>query len=298
MVAMLVAAGLAALYLLNGRESSQHDGRPTTGDPAFPFPALSTGRTAALEPGTHTATTERLANPLERSADLRATFEQYKSSKNASERNIALRAWTACFPAFTAPDGQAVTLENVTRGLPRDARNYPLRVDAYRSLLGRCKRFLDLSHDDIVAESREQENAWNAGDARSPGESALQSFNAGKVDESRSAVRSILASGDAYAIGSMSELVADAESPLPRTSLSPALRSLAFSVAACELGLECGPGSLTALLLCANNGACEGGVVDRYLSELPDQAEYDAVLQESRRVIDAVKANDMSVLGF
>ncbi|GAC1316242.1 MAG: hypothetical protein NVS3B11_01320 [Collimonas sp.] len=297
---MVLTVCLAAWHLLGGHDPEQQNSDSDIGNLTFPIQAPSadqTGIQAVPEPDTLAGSTERVANPLERSADLRAAFEQYKSSKNTLERNIALRAWTACFPTFTAPQGQTVTLDGITRGLSPQALNYAERIDAYRGLLGRCKNFLDLPHDAIVSQSEQLQNTWNAGEARSPGERALQYFNAGKIGEAKSAARAIIASKDAYGISSLSELIpyfgTQAAGGVP-----PELRSMAFSVAACELGLECGPTSLTALLLCANNGACEGSVVDRYLSELPGQADRDAVLQESQRVIKAIRTDDMPALGL
>jgi len=300
---VVLTACAAALYLLSSHEPEPQNKRSDIGNLTFPIRELVPGQTrssADSDPNALVAVTDRLVNPLEHSTDLRANFEQNKNSKNATERSIALRAWTACFPTFTAPQGQTVTLDNVTRGLSRQTPNYPERLDAYRSLLGRCKNFLDLPHDDIVSQSQQLENARNVGEVSSPGESALRYLNAGKVDDAKLAARAIIASKDAYAISSLSEFiaVADADTPAASGHARPELRSMAFSVAACQLGLECGPNSLTALLLCANSGACTGSVVDRYLSELPNQVDRDAVLRESQRVIDAIRANDMPALGL
>lgn len=301
LVVTAVMICMAVLYFVNSHDPSSQKRQTDIGNLTFPIQAHIPGQArffAGSEPNPFVTVTERLANPLERSPDLRVNFEQNKNSKNPTERNIALRAWTACFPHFTAPQGQAVTLDSVTKGLSRQAPNYSERVDAYRSLLGRCKNFLDLPHDDIVLQSQQLENFRNTGEAQSPGELARQYLNAGKMNEAKAVARSIITSKDAYAINSLSEFIADMTASAASVHADPELRSMAFSIAACQLGLECGSDSLTALLLCANNGACTGSVVDRYLSELPSQPDRDVVLRESRRVIDAIRENDMSALGL
>ena len=153
---------------------------------------------------------------------------------------------------------------------------------------------------EIVSQSQQLDNARSSGELQSPGDTALRLLNAGKATEAKAAARAIIASRDPYAISSLSQYVAAAGATVPVTAgAAPAeLRSIGFSIAACKLGLECGPGSLTALLLCANSGECAGSVADRYLSELSSQAERDAVLKESARVIDAIRSGDMAALAL
>jgi hypothetical protein len=45
------------------------------------------------------------------------------------------------------------------------------------------------------------------------------------------------------------------------------VRDAALAVVACDLGLDCGPGSLLAIQLCAMHARCSGDVIDRTLAD-------------------------------
>ncbi len=61
--------------------------------------ALVSGKKIETQnPSSYFGLTEKLANPLERSDDLRRIYEYYKSSRDPVERYIAQRAWSACAP--------------------------------------------------------------------------------------------------------------------------------------------------------------------------------------------------------
>jgi hypothetical protein len=242
-----------------------------------------------------TGSTQRLANPLERAADLRSVYERFRRSDSPAERNVAYRAWTACFPTFLAPAGQPVTLEAATRPLPPSAPNAARRIDAYRELFDRCHAFFDLPHDEIVAESLRQKNVWQSGLARAEGERVLQRFRQGDVRGAVFEARDIIASGDAYAIFSLHDfMLRYLSSPADR----PDARALAFYLVPCELGMECGPESLTALQLCAGKGECSGSVAERYAHAFSAQVDRDALFAESRHVADAIRGGDFAALGL
>ena len=232
----------------------------------------------------------QLANALERAPDLRRVFDRYKASGDPAERSAAYRAWSACYPAFIAPAGEPVTLEMVTRALPRNAPDHAERVEAYRSLLGRCKEFFDLDRDGVMAEMRRQKAAWQ--ESR-----ALRSLEQGDVAGAVREARAVIASGDAYAIFSLAGFM-ERYLKQEREASQPDIRALAFYLAPCELGLECGPDSLTALLLCANRGECEGTVADRYAHSFAGQVDREDVLRESRSVAAAIRAGDLKALGL
>jgi hypothetical protein len=245
----------------------------------------------------------QLANVLERAPDLRSVFERYKDSADVTERNAAYRAWSACYPTFIAPAGQPVTLDMVTHALPRGAPDHAERIEAYRSLLGRCKAFFNLDRDSVVAQTEAQQAAWQSGRARAPGELALQHLEQGDAAGAVREARAAIASGDAYAIYSLRDFMArhlkrqgDADGNAPPAQ--PELRALAFYLAPCELGMECGPDSLTALQLCANRGECSGTVAERYAHSFAGQVDRDTLLRESSRVAAAIRAGDLMALGL
>jgi hypothetical protein len=76
------------------------------------------------------------------------------------------------------------------------------------------------------------------------------------------------------------------------------LKSLALSVVACELGLDCGEQSLTALQLCPHSGYCNGGVIDRYAQSLPHPTDRERLTEESRRVAAAIASGVLKALGL
>jgi hypothetical protein len=143
---------------------------------------------------------------------------------------------------------------------------------------------------------------WTTGQGRNPGDVASAVLAAGNVAQAMSAARSIIESGDPYAIKSLNGFmfhVFDRKNlAKPDIVVRPDIRSLAFSVAACQLGLACGPLSLQALQMCATVGQCNGDVVERLLGSLPERAERLALLREGRRLADAIRAENYSTLGM
>ena len=273
-------------------------------------PARVTQAPAAVVPSwpVHAASvavgdTNRMSNPLQLTHDLRDIYERFRDSKNPRERHIAYRAWSACFPAFLSASGGMAPLTSLPANLPTSDPIATRRADAMRELWGRCKGFSDLSHDKLMAETQRQRDAWMTGRAHSPGDSAAQAHMQGDSKEGLRIARDAIASQDPYAIDSLKDFVIhywwDLNDTHPEQRVDrPDLRALAFGIAACNMGLECGPASLTAVQQCASTGACSGDAVDRYMQSLPTQSDRDTVLAESRRVERAVRAKDYAGLGL
>ena len=247
--------------------------------------------------------TPKLGNPLERSDNLRKTYESFRDSRFGFERSVAFRAWSACFPQFMSADGQAVSLEKLTQALPVNAPNNAARIDAYRELRRRCEPFFELSRDDVIAFTQRQSDLWKKGEALDPGELALKYLKADDKQKALAVVRDVLRSRDAYAIASMREFVhqflvlqVDAQA-LPSGTRTD-LKSLGLTVAACDLGLDCSEQSLTALQLCAHSGYCSGGVIDRYAQSLPNPTDRERLTEESRRIAAAIASGDLKALGL
>lgn len=247
--------------------------------------------------------TPKLGNPLERSDNLRKIYESFRDSRYGFERSVAFRAWSACFPQFMNADGHAVSLEKLTLALPVNAPNNAARMEAYRELRRRCEPFFELSRDDVMAFTQRQSDLWKKGEALDPGELALKYLKADDKPKALAVVRDVLSSRDAYAIASMREFVhqflvlqVDAQA-LPGSTRTD-LKSLALTVAACDLGLDCSERSLTALQLCAHSGYCRGGVIDRYAQALPKPTDREQLAAESRRVAAAIAAGDLKALGL
>ncbi|MDI1244528.1 MAG: hypothetical protein PSV24_03905 [Rhodoferax sp.] len=305
---LFAIAAVMAGYYFWGRTDEPMNPMPasmpaTLGPTAHQDPVTTSADGTSNNPGKIQPLTTRVFNPLQRTADLRSIYEQYRDSKDTSERNIAYLAWSACFPTFIAAQGGMVPVEDVTAALPANDPNRELRAAAYRALWGRCKGFSDMARDRLLAETQKQRDAWMSGRAHAPGDSAAQAHMAGSSQQALTIARAAVASQDPYAIGSLREFVIhywwDHNDNHPDDQVDrPDLRALAFSIVACQTGLECGAGSLTAMQQCANSGACSGTVLDRYLQSLPTQEDRDAVLEESRRIADAIRANDYKALGL
>lgn len=285
-----------------------HDAAPTAHAPShvaapFPFPARdqpspSAPASATIDP--YAGLTDRLANPLENAAALRPFFERYQGSANPLDRWFAARAWSACFPLFLAPANGAASFDNVTRALPADAPNHAERLDAYRALMGRCRSFLDLPRATLAAHSEQINGATQSGALLSPGERARSLYAHGQSAQAAGIAQVIVASGDAYAIGSLRDyafqvLTQRADAGAAQGGVRPDLGALAVSIAGCDMGLACGAASLTALQACASNGLCSGDLRQRLLQEL-SEAERTAVLLQSATLVAALRARDFAAL--
>ena len=270
---------------------------------AVPTPKLPIPAEATVASNKQPGLTQRAANPLELSHDLRAVYEQFKDSRDPVERHMAYRAWSACFPTFIAPQGQAVSIESLTQSFQKDDPRSAPRVEAYRNLQARCWKFSNVTRDEALNATRLQQESSYLGMVLSPGEQAAKYLTDGNKAEAVRAARAILASQDPYAISSLREFInqmivlqVDAQT-LPNTERAD-LRSLAFTLAACQMGLECGSDSLSALQLCTSLGACSGNVSERYLQALPSEADRTALKLETGRVIREIQSGNFSALGL
>lgn len=242
-----------------------------------------------------------LSRQLENASDLRQVYEQYRNSSSALEKNIAYRAWSACFPAFIAAKGEAMDLEKLRAGLPPDVSEQ--RLAAIRSLFGRCRAFSDMTREQLVAATEAQKHEQARGAGLAPGELAAKLFIDGDAGRALSTAQQVIRSQDPYALNSLKDYIyqywATKVDSAPEFRHERAdLRALAFSMAACQLGLDCGASSLTALLQCAHSGACEGSVSERYLHSLPSEADRTALRQESERTLEAIRRQDYAALGL
>lgn len=302
---VVLLAGLAAAYLSRERTPAPALDAPRTAAPStlvLSAPNTSPPEVSLLS-NKMVSLTQRAANPLELSHDLRAVYEQFKDSRDAVERHMANRAWSACFPTFIAPQGQAVSIESLTQSFPKDDPRSAQRVEAYRNLQARCWNFSNLERDDVLRATRLQQEGAYLGALLSPGDQAARYLTDGNKEEALRAARTIVASQDPYAIGSLHEFInqmivlqVDAQT-LPSTERAD-LRSLAFTLAACQMGLACGADSLSALQLCTSLGACSGTVTERYLQALPNDADRDALKLETARVLKEIRSGNFTALGL
>lgn len=297
------AASLALFgYLYASREPAAPDALPSASS-HVELAAVVTNRASGAPGGANPKQTsaQHLQHELETATDLRQVYERYQNSASELEKSIAYRAWSACFPGFIAPQGQAFDLEKVRVGLPPDVST--LRVEAYRALYGRCKNFSSMTREQTVAATESQRYAQANGTGLTPGERAAKLFIDGAPAKALAAAQIAIDSQDPYALNSLKDYIyqywatrVDTQPELRNER--PDLRSLAFSMAACQLGLDCGADTLTAMLQCANSGDCEGGVTERYLHGMPSDADRDALRRETQRTLEAIRRRDYAALGL
>jgi hypothetical protein len=242
-------------------------------------------------------------NLLETSADLRDVFDSLKGNQNPVAKNVAYRAWAACFPTFISAEGEPANLERILNTIPPGNANTNARRDAYRSLYQRCAGFFKMNRDTTLLTTQVQQDGWNRGASLAPGELATKLLRDGETEQALLLARRVIESKNAYAIASLQEfvhlsLVLKRDAGDARSGERADVIALSYAVAACQLGLECGPTSLTALRLCANGGQCEGSATDRMLTALSNPKDRQAVASEAQRIAAAIQAGDVAALGF
>ena len=305
-----VVVAIAAVLALVAARLSREDRIAVVPPPPLPASSRSTiaaqsvtSDSNALNWSRAASLTSQLANPLLRTENFSSLYDRFAGSTDGLERAIAHRAWAACFPTFMSSDGQQVPLQQFARAMPQGAPGNAARLLAYAELQKRCQGFFYLSPDEIANATRRQDDAANRGDALLPGELALKYFLEGRNDEAVQIARKSVQSADPYVIASLQDLVhrmvgRNIEEQTAAKGERSDLRGLAFALAACDLGLDCASQSLIALQLCTNNGACEGTVVDRYLSALPNAADRELALKESKRTLALIREGNLDGLGF
>lgn len=245
--------------------------------------------------------TEKLATPLEKSDNLQAIYEQYKNSQDPIERHIAYRAWSACFPQLIAAKGEAISIEKLSSGFAQNDPQTPLRINALRSLMGKCKNFSALSREQLVQGTTLEKEAANGNQSSSPGEMANQQRIAGNTEQALQVVRSILNSKDAFAIATLPDFIQPylnskiEEQTLPASTRSD-LKALALSLAACELGMACAADTLSATQLCATSGECSGSLNERYLNRMQTPSDRALLQAETNRVLEAIRSKNFALI--
>lgn len=260
-------------------------------------------RVIAIDASAMAGMTSRLANPLERSADLSAPYRAHEGADSPLERHLAYRAWSACFPAFLGADGRPSKVDTFVRAMPEGRANNALRIAAYTALRKRCEGFFFMSTDEIVHTTQRLADLVRKGDVASAGELSLKYQLEGTTDRALDIARNAVQAKDGYSIASLQEFVHRMLGKRIEDGLAPSsertdLRGLAFAIAACDYGLDCSGESLTALQLCANNGQCDGSLTDRYVQGLVNTPDRDLVMQMARETSDAIRRQDFAALGL
>ncbi|WP_354334739.1 hypothetical protein [Undibacterium sp. GrIS 1.2] len=228
-------------------------------------------------------------DPIEQSNDLRALFEKNRDSEDPAKLKLAYRAWRICVPNFIGPQSAWLAREMHER-----PDNDERRV-AYRKLQDRCKNFSDFTDAQLATQSAYQKELWLTGKTKTPGEIATSLLATGDLDAALLAAKTVLDSHDLKGVESLrgffSAYLRDQHNGDEELAAIDELRAAAYTVAACQMGLECGPNSIMAIEHCLYTGQCTGGIVERYLSALDQPSEKETLLAESKIIVERMQAH-------
>jgi hypothetical protein len=235
-----------------------------------------------------TAKTPHLrSDPLEQSEDLRSLYEQNKQAQSEEKLQLAYRAWRTCIPNFFGSQAAAMARQMQTLA-DSDAR-----LHAFRQLQQRCKNFSDFSEAEIARQSADQQQLWRSGHTKTTAEKAATLLSSGDVNAALALEKAVIASGDPYQIAALhgfrSAYLRNQNGEDERAANDEILAS-AYTVAACQMGLECGQNSVTAMEHCLYSGQCQGDLIQRYLDALETPAARQLLLIESKKILDLVRA--------
>ena len=297
MIVAVVAAAALVWRLAGGTQSAVV---PVAGVETSPTldgaPAAASWPAVTPEPA---ASTQRPVSPsrtwltdeLGLAQDLKRVFDAHIDSADPRLRQVAVRAFAACAPAFLPGAGQTPSPDALIEALPQQQRAE--REAAYRALFARCAPLLGIGRDKLNAVQR---GVLASDGAREAGARAQSDLAAGNDDIANQRVAQALASGDPATVASLAGV---AQAWARRSSAAPAsperlaaARALdaALPWLACDLGMACGSDSLLALQACASQGQCEGDAPTRLAgAALTDPAAYAAMQAQRQRLLGLLK---------
>lgn len=297
---MIAAVAVAAITAWYWSIDPRSPGPATALLGVSPTPGLATSSSnspaAAPEPG---ASPLKPVSPLKAwradelgaAQDLRRIFDAYIGSADPRLHQTAVRAFSACAPAFLPRPGETPSPDALIAALPQEL--HAEREVAYRAIYARCAPLLGMGRDHFQALQR----AIQANDgSREAGARAQNDLAAGNDDIASQRIGQALASGDPVSVASLAGV---AEAWARRSSAAPAdplrlaaARALdaALTWVACDLGMACGSDSLSALQACATQGQCAGDLPARLTgAALSEPAERTAVQAQRKRLLDLLK---------
>lgn len=200
-------------------------------------------------------------------SDLQRVFVANTGSADLRQRRAAARAFEACVPTFLPGRGEAPSVEPLIAALPAERRAE--REAAYRALFARCTTFLRDSRESLLGL---QQQLLADLELQAPGLRAQEALIAGRYERIDPLVSKALTRDDPAALASLTGIVARlAQLGDPPFDPDRVQRARAVDAAlpwvACDLGLDCGVHSIEALQACAAQGACDGDMLSRLMSQ-------------------------------
>ena len=254
------------------------------------WPAATSGP-AASDPRHVSPSHTGLLDEVGVAQDLKRVFDAHIDSPDPRLHQAAVRAFSACAPAFLPGSGETPSPDALIGALPQERRAE--REAAYRALYARCAPLLGMGRDKLNALQRA---VLASNSSREAGARAQSELAAGNDDVADQRIAQALAGGDPATVASLAGV---AEAWARRSSAAPAgperlaiARALdaALPWVACDMGMACGNDSLLALQACASQGQCEGDLPTRLAGAgLTDPAERAAIQLQRERLLGLLK---------
>ena len=262
---LAVLACCSVLALRGGDGDVALPGASAAGD-GFATPSWSAPATAGPLPQDRAGHAITLATPLQMAGALEGDgnlFEYARQLRLAADNGDAQAAWTISrvydYCSLYALDPAAYALDDsLLGGFALDAT--PALVAARQRLGQRCQGFTRADQLGRVVLLQRRQQAAEAGNLAA--EAALLAMGAPLSDDAdyrRQLVERVLQSQDAQAFSALSPAMgatAAGDPAMHGLVAGSQFTQLAWQIAACRLGQDCGPDSLLMNGYCANGGIC------------------------------------------
>lgn len=304
----LIVLGGAVLWWLNDSTrdgSAVQDGQrretPSPAKPSTSSGATDSSASPALGRRGGGQPASELARLYETAPDLRALFDQLDRSDAPEAPYFAAKILQRC--AEVSKVGLKELLAKFPSRYPGTSSPIPVREDAYRKILVPCKGFESrpIAPEEIAERQKE---GVRRGDARA----LAQAMGLRRPDDKPSPLESaarLVDTADPYVLSELGGFLVQAAighgsvGELRLTESDRAAAFLAWSMIACDYGLDCGPENNQVLTACAFNGRCGlGSVEDLIRNVWSADNQYRTALDLRPRILDALQAKDYAAFGL
>ena len=242
-----------------------------------------------------------IARLYETAPDQRALFDQLDRSASTEAPYFAAKILRRCIEVSKV--GLKELLASFPSRYPSTASPVAVREEAYRKIHVPCKGFegRPATIEEITEHVKE---GARRGDPRSLAQAIAQRRPDDKSDPMSSAAK-LIDTGDPYVLSELRGFLVQAAvgngnvGGLPLTESDRAAAFLAWSMIACDHGLDCGPDSNQLLTSCAFDGRCGlGSVEDLMRNAWSADTQYRTALELRPRILEALRAKDYASFGI
>lgn len=240
--------------------------------------------------------TSSLRQRFEQSRDLFALVQEAKAAADGGDptaKTVIADAMYECIDVILPPNSRHGGVYLVEKQHP-ELKGY---VDALLAVdQARCGRFTKSDIGSLNAVLDEYASAAKAGSAKAMAMHLTYSNLAAIPDQELAGdIQTIVSSGDPDAIGALSNLMglrAEDRASVFGSQSGSAMHQYAWQLAACQMGMNCGPGSALLRGYCLNGGMCGATSIDQVISTfLTSPAEYRTAVAESQQIVKSLSVN-------